>query len=669
MSLINQVTCNSMIEAQAAEFNEKLSAAVASGKLLESSANNINELLAGSTDPIVAESVAELVAAGHWAELNDRFFRKLAFGTGGLRSRTIGRIVTAAERGTPAANGRPEHPCIGTNAMNYYNLSRATQGIVRHLKTHLARKGATGRPSFVFAHDSRHFAREFVTFCAKVATDNGCDVYLFESARSTPELSFAVRHLGANAGAVLTASHNPPHDNGYKVYFDDGAQIVEPHAGAIMKEVNSIQGDTYEPVPEDERGTITEIGDEVDRANMDCLHSLLLDPELVKAQSSLKIVYTNIHGTGGKIIPGLLRNLGFQCLTVPEQDEPDGRFPTVDSPNPENAPALAMAIDLAEKENADIVIGTDPDADRMGVAVRDAAGEMTLLTGNMIGSLMGYYRIKTLFEQGILNESNRANAVLIKTFVTTDLQKAMAERFGIRCVETLTGFKYIGQKLAKYERAIPSGLCPDYRNVSREEARDLLLAHSSFFVFGGEESYGYLGSDAVRDKDANGATLMFAELAAYAKSKGLTIPGLLDNIYLEYGYFKETLRSLVLEGAEGAAKIEKLAVSYSTSPPREVDRSPVKAVRDYARQDFTDIEGDPIPKEKMLIVDLEDGRSFAVRPSGTEPKIKYYLYGRRCLEPGTPFQMTELPAIKKATDASLVALWQWLENDVKARLA
>ena len=658
-----------MIEAQATKFNEKLSSAVAPGELLQSSADNITELLAGSTDPVVAESISELVDAGHWAELNDRFFRKLAFGTGGLRGRTIGRIVTDAEQGTPTANARPEHPCVGTNAMNYYNLSRATQGIVRHLKAHLAQRGATGRPSFVFAHDSRHFAREFVTFCAKVATDNGCDVYLFESARSTPELSFAVRHLGTNAGAVLTASHNPPHDNGYKVYFDDGAQIVEPHAGAIIKEVNSIQGDSYEPLPEDQRGTVTEIGDAVDRAYMECLHSLLVDPDLVRAQSSLKIVYTNIHGTGGKIIPDLLRNLGFQCLTVPEQDEPDGRFPTVDSPNPENALALAMAIDLAERENADIVIGTDPDADRMGVAVRDAAGEMTLLTGNMIGSLMGYYRISALFEKGILSESNRENAVLIKTFVTTDLQKAMAEHFGIRCVETLTGFKYIGQKLAKYERAIPSDICPDYRNTSREEARDLLLSHSSFFAFGGEESYGYLGSDAVRDKDANGAALMFAELAAYAKSKSLTVPELLDELYCEFGYFKETLHSLVLEGAEGAAKIEKLATSHSKSPPSEVDGSPVSAVRDYATQDFTDIEGDAIPKEKMLIVDLEDGRSFAVRPSGTEPKIKYYLYGRRRPESGTSFEKADLQAIKEAADASLAALWKWLETDIASRLA
>lgn len=651
------------------ELKERLSSAVTRGDLLQSSADNIQELLEGSGDPVAHQSVAELVENENWHELNDRFFRKLAFGTGGLRSRTIGKIVTAAEKGAPLENGRPEFPCVGTNAMNYYNLSRATQGVVRHLKTWLDEKGATGKPSIVLAHDSRHFAREFVTFCARVASGMGCDVYLFEDARSTPELSFAVRHLGAGAGGVLTASHNPPHDNGFKVYFDDGAQIVEPHAGAIIREVNSIDGESFEPLPDNEKGAVTEIGDEIDRIYMDSLRSLLLDPELVARENSLKIVYTNLHGTGGMIIPRMLKELNFRCVTVPEQDEPDGRFPTVASPNPENAPALSMALDLAEKESADIVIGTDPDCDRMGVAVRDENGKMVLLTGNMIGSLIGYYRIRTLFDRGILNDANKGNAVLIKTFVTTNLQKEIAAHYGIRCVETLTGFKYIGQKLAKYERQIPADLCPDYRVLTREEARDLQLAHSSFFVFGGEESYGYLGSDMVRDKDGNGSVVMFAELAAYSKSRGLAITQLLDEIYREFGYFKETLHSITFEGAEGAARIQKLAGSYSRKPPREADGSSAARVRDFATEDFADVEGDPIPKENMLFVDLEDGRSFAVRPSGTEPKIKYYLFGRRCPEGGVAFTQEELPGIKESTDASLVALWNWLEMDIDSRLA
>ena len=338
-------------------LKEKLQSAVSRDLLLPSSADNLAELLDGSENPVALQSVEELVETDNWQELNDRFFRKLAFGTGGLRSRTIGKTVTGAERGNPTDMGRPEFPCVGTNAMNYYNLSRATQGLIRYLISWLAKKGAQGKPSIVFGHDSRHFARDFVHFCAKVASENGCNVYLFKEARSTPELSFAVRHLGAQGGVVLTASHNPPHDNGYKVYFADGAQIVEPHAGAIIREVNSIAGDGYEALPVDQQGSITEIGEEIDDAYMARLESLLLDPELVKKESALKIVYTNLHGTGGKIIPQMLERLGFQCLTVPEQDAPDGRFPTVDSPNPENAPALAMAIALAEKENADIVIG------------------------------------------------------------------------------------------------------------------------------------------------------------------------------------------------------------------------------------------------------------------------------------------------------------------------
>ncbi len=651
------------------DLKEKLQGPVSKNLLLPSSADNIAELLEGSENPVALDSVAELVESENWQELNDRFFRKLAFGTGGLRSRTIGKTVTKAETGTPTDLGRPEFPCVGTNAMNYYNLSRATQGLIRYLKSWLAEKGETGKPAIAFAHDSRHFARDFVNFCAKVATENGCNVYLFKDARSTPELSFAVRHLGAQGGVVLTASHNPPHDNGYKVYFADGAQIVEPHAGGIIREVNAIAGDGYQPLPKDQQGSVTEIGEEIDAAYMERLESLLLDPELVKNQSALKIVYTNLHGTGGKIIPQMLARLGFQCLTVPEQDAPDGRFPTVDSPNPENAPALAMAIALAEQENADIAIGTDPDCDRMGVVVRDPEGKMTLLNGNMIGSLMGWYRIKTFFERGILNDANKANAVLIKTFVTTNLQAAIAEQFGIRCVETLTGFKYIGQKLAKYESQIPESVCSDYLALSDQEARNLLLEHSSFFVFGGEESYGYLGSDMVRDKDGNGAVVMFAELAAYSKSQGLSLPELLDRVYCEFGYYKEALHSIVFEGAEGAAKIQQLAESYSANPPTEVDGAAVSRVRDFATENFTDVEGDPIPRENMLFVDMDDGRAFAVRPSGTEPKIKYYLYAKRTPPAGAGFSAGELPGIQRETDDSVARLWKWLEKDVSQRLA
>ena len=635
-------------------IHESLTAAVASGSLLESAKSNITALLAGTTSPIAPLAIGELVDAGAWEELNDRFFKTLAFGTGGLRGRTIGRVITKAEQGTGGPNGRPEHPCVGTATMNFYNLSRAVRGLIAYAKQFA---GPDRKPVLVFAHDTRHFSRDFAEFCAKVCADLGCDAYLFEGARSTPQLSFAVRELRADAGVVLTASHNPAHDNGFKAYFNDGAQIVDAHADGIVKEVNAITSEFYEKaaVP----GTITILGAEMDALYVTRLKTLLLKPSLLEGAST-KIVFTNLHGTGGHINVPMLRDFGFEVLTVPEQDIQDGRFPTVESPNPENAAALKMAIDLAEKSGAEIVIGTDPDADRMGVAVRDAAGKMVLLTGNQIGSLMAWYRLKTCFELGWLTNANRNRAVLVKTFVTTELQHAIADGFGVGIVDTLTGFKYIAGKLRKYENAIPADKRGDYRSLTEEQTRALRLEYSRFFVFGGEESYGYLGSDAVRDKDANGAALMFAEVAAYAKSVGKTLPELMDDIYTEYGYYLEIGKSLVMEGADGAAKIAALANSYAGNPPSEVDGSAVMRVRDFAKQDLFDQEGDPLPKEKMLFVDLEDGRSFAVRPSGTEPKIKFYLFGKKA--PGG-----DLSDAKEAVKTGLANLWTWIEADAAMR--
>jgi phosphoglucomutase len=635
---------------------KSLSAAVANGSLLESAKSNIPALLDGTTSAIAPLAVQELVDAGAWEELNDRFFKTLAFGTGGLRGRTIGRVVTKAEQGVGGPNGRPEHPCVGTATMNFYNLSRAVRGLITYAKQFA---GASRKPVLVFAHDTRHFSRDFAEFCAKTCADLGCDAYLFEGARSTPQLSFAVRELRADGGVVLTASHNPAHDNGFKAYFNDGAQIVDAHADAIVREVNAITSERYEILPESERGSITVLGAEMDACYVALLKTLLLKPSLLEGAST-KIVFTNLHGTGGHINVPMLREFGFEVLTVPEQDVQDGRFPTVESPNPENGPALKMAIDLAEQSGAEIVIGTDPDADRMGVAVRDAAGKMVLLTGNQIGSLMAWYRLKTCFELGWLTNANRNRAVLIKTYVTTELQHAIADGFGVGIVDTLTGFKYIAGKLRKYEEAIPADKKGDYRSLSQAQTRALRLEYSRFFVFGGEESYGYLGSDAVRDKDANGAALMFAEVAAYAKSVGKTLPELMDDVYTEYGYYLEIGKSLVMEGADGAAKIASLANSYAENPPTEVDGSAVLRVRDFAKQDLFDQEGDLLPKEKMLFVDLADGRSFAVRPSGTEPKIKFYLFGKQA--PGG-----DLSAAKEAVKSALASLWSWIETDAAKR--
>ena len=646
-----------------------LSDAVKSGKLLESSRDNILELLAGSTNPAFPASVQELAEGGHWDELNDRFFKKLAFGTSGLRGRTIGKIVTQAERGSAAEGDRPELPCTGTNALNFYNVTRATRGMCAFLKKYFAENGKPGKPSIVFSHDTRHFSREFAEFAAKVSAQSGVDAYLFENFRPTPELSFAVRQLNATGGVMITASHNPSHDNGYKVYFQDGDPIIDPVATGILNEVNAVQSDSFEPEPEAAQGKVTIIGKELDEAYFARLKGVMLNPSLLEKAKGLKIVYTPIHGTGGVHVPHLLSSLGFNYLTVPEQDIPDGRFPTVVSPNPENAAALKMAMDLADRENADIVIATDPDCDRMGVAVRNAQGKLQLIAGNQIGSLMAWYRTKTMFEIGWLNESNRRNAAIVKTFVTTRLQEAVAHHYGVHVVNTLTGFKYIGGKLGKYERGLPADLQARYRQMSDEESRAVRLQYSKFFIFGGEESYGYMCVDWMRDKDGNGAVLMFAELAAYAASKGLTVTDLLDEVYLEYGYFHEQSENLVFEGASGAATMKKLMESFSARQPTELAGVKVAAMLDFGTMEIYDEEGDLVPKENMFMLTLEDDRRFVIRPSGTEPKIKVYFFGEHRPSEGGKLNAADLPAIKAKTAAGLTELWEVIQADVAARIA
>ena len=654
--------------ADLADLNARIKQAVAHGQLIESSAKNIRTLLEGAGSDVYFRSVKELVHAAEWQELNDRFYQTLAFGTGGLRGRTIGKIVTTAERGNAREGERPEFPCVGTNAMNFFNINRATRGLVAYLQDWSRREGISTKPKLVIAHDPRFFSKEFAKLAAKVAAENGCDAFVFDGPRSVPELSFAVRYLHASAGIVITASHNPPHDNGYKVYFDDGAQVIDPHASGIIAKVNAITTESFTPLPKEQQGKVTVIGKNIDQAYMHRLETLILDPRMIREAKSLRIVYTPLHGTGSVIIRPMLNRLGFNFQVVPEQDCFDGRFPTVKSPNPEYGEALTMAINLAERENADLVAATDPDCDRMGVAVRTRDGKMKLLTGNQIGSLLAWYRIKTLFDKGVLNKPNAARAVIIKTFVTTDLQNAIADHYGVRCVETLTGFKYIGAKLAKYEREIPEQLRRSYADLAESETRRLRLAYSSFYVFGGEESYGYSGADFVRDKDGNGAVIMFCEVAAYAKSRGQTVDQLLDEIYSQFGYFAEKTSSLVFEGAEGANKIASLMKSYATDPVREIHRLKVANIKNFETDEIRDVEGDLIPKTKMLMLELEDGTRIAVRPSGTEPKIKYYLFARRQPE-SEKFTGADLDRIKAEVEKHLENLWKWLRTGAESRLA
>jgi phosphoglucomutase len=655
-------------------LTEQIDRALSEGKLRADAAENIRRILSGEESVFAARVIGELSQANEWEELNDRFYKTLAFGTGGLRGRTIGKIVTPSERGTPTALGRPEFPCVGTNAMNYFNVGRATRGLVIYIQKWRSGQRLEGRAKIVIAHDTRHFSQEFTRLAAETASANGCDAVVFDGPRSTPELSFAVRYLNADAGIVITASHNPPHDNGYKVYFNDGAQVVEPHASGIIAEVNEPNGgtgsvpsqkvsDDTEVVPP--KGEIIFTGDEIDRAYMERLGTLILDRGLIERTRDLKIVYTPIHGTGGVIVKPMLRKIGLNFSVVPEQDQFDGRFPTVKSPNPENAEALNLGISLAQKQNADLVIATDPDCDRMGVAVRTSSGEMKLLSGNQIGSLLAWYRAKTFFDRGILNKENAGRGVIIKTFVTSDLQKAIAEKFGLRCVDTLTGFKYNGAKLKKYEELTRA---QNYRELPEEETRRLRLEKSSFYIFGGEESYGYSAADFVRDKDGNAAVIMFCEVAAYAKSRGLTLDELLDQVFCEFGYFEERNHSVYFEGADGAEKIRRLLISYDENPPRQVLDSAVTRVQNFEKDTILDSDGDEIPKEKMLIFELADKTRVAVRGSGTEPKIKYYLFGAQ-LAANAKLSREELTRAKTEIGNRLDALWDWLEKDAKQRLA
>src|SRR5213083_2950377 len=378
------------------ELNSRIERAVADGQLMQSTVKNIRSLLTAAPTDLYFNSVHQLVDGCEWSELNDRFYQTLAFGTGGLRGRTIGKIVTSAERGAAREDERPQFPCVGTNAMNFFNISRATRGLVAYLHDWNEREKTSEKPKIVIAHDPRFFSKEFAELAAKVAAESGCDAFIFDGPRSVPELSFAVRYLKASAGVVITASHNPPYDNGYKVYFSDGAQVIEPHASEIIAKVNEITAETFTALPKGRQGRVTTIGEDVDEAYMQRLETLILDPQVIGEAKSLRIIYTPLHGTGSVIIKPMLKRLGFNFTVVSRQNHFDGQFPTVKSPNPENAEALTMAIELAEKANADLVVATDPDCDRMGAAIRAKDGRIKLLTGNRIGSLLAWYRIKTL---------------------------------------------------------------------------------------------------------------------------------------------------------------------------------------------------------------------------------------------------------------------------------
>ena len=647
---------------------KQIEAAGASGELLASTVKNLSVWAQADYLPEwVGASIEELVEQGAWEELNDRFYRELAFGTGGMRGRTIGKVSTSIEQGPPNEAGSPAFAAVGTNVLNDFNIVRATIGLYQYVSAYLAGTGCFDRPRFVIAHDVRHFSRHFCLLAASTWNKLGGQALIFDGPRSTPQLSFAVREYSAHCGAVITASHNPPHDNGFKVYFEDGAQVVAPHAEAIVEQVQAVGLEALPPFLELDLSQIITLGAEADAAYLAVLEEGVLDKEVIERQSP-KVVFSPIHGTGGVSSLPALKKLGVEVIEVPEQAKHDGRFPTVESPNPENAEALKMAMEQAEATGAQVVLATDPDADRMGVAVRNAAGELVLLTGNQIGTLLAEYRIATLKESGVIPEDGSDRVALIKTFVTTPMQEALATAHGIKTVNTLTGFKWIGEKMADYAAAMQVGLLEkegvalDYDRCDFWTRADLLMDYSTFFVFGGEESYGYLASDRVRDKDANAAVIMFCEMAAYLQSQEMTIPEYLDSLYLQHGYFLESTINIYYEGAAGSQKIANILASYRNQAPTAFGATQVTGFTDFGREEITDVDGKRIPAQDFYFLELDNGYSFAVRGSGTEPKIKFYLFGRSVVA-----DATALPAVKLATAEAMQSLAAQIEADARTR--
>lgn len=641
----------------------KVAALEESGGLLSSAAKNLKIWLEGGfLSESSTASIGELLEAGSADELNNRFYREIAFGTGGMRGRTIGLAATTGEKGDMATSGNPASPGVGSNMMNEYTVVRATLGLYAYAKAHHIREGIEAPPKFVVAHDVRHFSRFFCELAASVWAKKGGQAFIFEGPRSTPQLSFSVRHLRATCGVVITASHNPPHDNGFKAYFSDGGQMVPPNDTGVIDQVNAIPLAGLQEYIGIDLSKVTVLGSDLDEAYAQCVANCVIDSEVFK-KTDLKAVFTPIHGTGAVATLPALKKLGLEPLVVAAQQEFDPNFPTVKSPNPENSEALSLATALAESKGCDILMATDPDGDRMGVAVKGSDGKMVLLTGNQIGSIMAEYRISKLKEVGWIPQGGGQNCALVKTFVTSPLQDAIASNHGIKVVNTLTGFKWIGEKLRIYQdEACEKGGVSDYDALSLKERAELLQAHSTFYVFGGEESYGYLPNDTVRDKDANAACALFCEIAASLKAKGSSMLDYLDAIYLKNGYFLEGLGQLVYEGAAGAAKIARILETYRSTPPTGFMGSSVAKLTDFGVEDVFDSDGKEIPKQDLYFVELENGYRYAVRGSGTEPKIKFYIFAK-----GDVASAEELEATKGKTRASLEELKEAILADAGQR--
>lgn len=524
-------------------------------------------------------------------KLIDAFYQDLEFGTGGLRG-----IMGA-----------------GTNRMNIYTLGMATQGLSNYIIKQCGDNGI----KVAIAHDCRNNSRYFAETAADIFSANGFEVYLFEALRPTPELSFAIRHYKCQSGVVITASHNPPEYNGYKAYWDDGGQVVAPHDEAIIEEVRKITSVSQIKF-DGKKDKIKIIGKETDLLFLNEVMKMSINPDIIKKQNDIGIVYTPIHGTGGTLVPQALKMYGFKNIqNVPEQVIVDGNFPTVKSPNPEEPAALSMAIKKASETGAELVMATDPDADRIGVAVRNKKNEFVLLNGNQTGVLLTHYILSQFKERN----KYKGNEYIIKTIVTTDLLDKIAEKYKVKCYNVLTGFKFFAELIRELE--------------GKEK-----------YIGGGEESYGFLPGDYVRDKDAVASCALAAEVAAYSKSKGKTLYEQLIDIYLEYGLYKEKLINIVRKGAEGANEIKSMMTGFRNSPPKSINNSKVVKINDYETSISIDCltgkeSGIDLIKSDVLQFFLEDGSKISVRPSGTEPKIKFYFSVNTKLESETRFEETE----------------------------
>ena len=625
------------------------------GALLESSKRNIREWASGGFLPEWAlKSLLELFGKEAYGELNDRFFKLLEFATAGMRGRTLGKVAAESELGEISRQGTPEHAAIGSNNVNDFTVARATVGLFNYCQK-WARENGLGAPSLVIAHDVRHFSRHFCELAASIWARLGGKVKIFDGPRSVPQLSFTVIKEGALAGVVITASHNPAYDNGYKVYFSDGAQIISPHAEGIIGCVNSVPWSEVAGQLAIDLEGVGRVGPETEEAYAESIDDCVIDKAVMR-DNKPKVVYSSIHGTGAVMCPRVMRRHGLDPILVEEQMIFDPRFPTVKQPNPEYAETMAMAVSLANDTTADCVMATDPDADRMGVAFRARDGSMRLLTGNMTGALLMDYRIGRMIATGLVTDPKKC--AVIKTFVTSPLQDAIAESYGVKCVNTLTGFKWIGARIREYQEALERknpGL--DYWGLSYAERAALLQRDSTFFVFGGEESYGYLGVDSVRDKDANAAVIMFCEMFAYLSAMGKTVDEYLDEIYLRCGYYLEDLKSIYKEGASGAEYIGGFLRKIEAEPLECVGNAKVVSVMNFDTDEIRDADGCLVPREKFFFYRLENGYSFAIRASGTEPKIKFYAFAREM-----PSDASQLDKAKADARRNLTEMLNSLES-------